>query len=704
MRKLVALVWLCGLVVLPPLVADPIDPSVAKPPVAKKEAKITALHGEERLDNYAWLCDKKSPEVIAYLEAENAYTAAVMKPTEDLQKALYGEFLSRIKQTDLSVPYKLGQHFYYTRTEKGKQYSIHCRKRGSLDAAEEIMLDLNELAKGQKFLGLGANVVSDDGNLLAHAIDVTGFREYTLRVKDLRTGELLPDRISKVSSVVWAADNKTLFYVIEDHAKRPFRLHRHVLGAKQDDILYEEKDELFRLRISRTRDKAYIFANCASSTTSETRYLRSDQPHEELRLVLPHENEHRYTVNHRDGLFYIRTNKDAKNYRLVTAPVANPDAKHWQEIVPHRPEVMLQGVDLFANHCVLSERAGGLPRLKVRDLRSGHEHIVDMPEAVYSVFAANSPEFNTHVLRYRYQSFVTPDSVFDYDMDKRDTKLLKRTEVLGGYDPGRYTSERIHAKADDGTLIPISLVYRKDIKRDGAAPMLLYGYGAYGSSGSANFAVPRLSLLDRGVVYALAHIRGGGDLGETWHDQGKMMHKRNSFTDFIACADHLIAQKYAARDKLVIQGGSAGGLLMGGVLTFRPDVAKAAVLQVPFVDVINTMLDTSLPLTIQEFLEWGNPRIKKEYDYMKSYCPYTNLKAQNYPSMLLTTSLNDSQVMYFEPAKYTAKLRTLKTDRNPLLLKTNMAGGHGGFSGRYDNLRETAFVQAFVLNQMGIDR
>jgi oligopeptidase B len=705
MRKtLLYCLFSTALITLVSRVAAQLDPNVAKPPIAKKSPKTSTTHGETRVDNYFWLRDKKSKEVLDYLEAENAYTKAVMKPTETFQEVLYKEMLGRIQQTDLSVPYCLGDYWYYTRTEKGKQYPIHCRKKGSLEGKEEIILDLNELAKGHKFFSRGAFVVSDDGNLLAYSTDVTGFREYTLYVKDLQSGKLLPDRIEKVTTVAWAADNKTLFYVTEDAAKRPYRLHRHVLGEKKDALVYEEKDELYRLVVRRTRDKAYLLAVSSSSTTTETRLLPSNDPAGKWRVLLPREEEHRYYVDHRAGRFYIRTNKDAENFRLVVAPAEDPQPKNWKEIVSYRTHVLLEGVDVFQNHCVLQEREMGLEQLRVIDLRSGKSHRLTFSEPVYSVRPAENPEFKTTVVRYHYQSLVTPDSVYDYDMDNRKPTLLKQTKVLGGYDPAAYVSERIFAKASDGTSIPISLVYKKGIKRDGKNPLFLYGYGAYGFSLPVSFASQRLSLLDRGVIYAQAHVRGGKEMGQIWHDQGKMMSKRNSFTDFIAAADRLVAKKYAARDRLVIQGTSAGGLLIGAVLNLRPDLCKAAVLKVPFVDVINTMLDASLPLTIQEYLEWGNPNIKKEYDYLKSYCPYTNLAAKAYPAMLVMTSLNDSQVMYWEPAKYVAKLRTLKTDSNPLLLKTNMAAGHGGASGRYDALREGAFMYAFVLREMGIEK
>jgi oligopeptidase B len=679
-----------------------VDPNGAAPPVAKRIPRTFTLHGDTLVDNYFWLREKSNPEVIRYLEAENAYTNAVMKPTERFQENLYKEMLARIKETDLSVPYRLGNYWYYTRTEQGQQYAIHCRKRGSLEAKEEVTLDLNEHAKGQKFLSLGLFTISDDGNLLAYTTDVSGFREYTLSVKDLRTGALLPDRIAKVRAAVWAADNQTVLYVTEDAAKRPYRLYRHVLGSSKDELVYEEKDELYRLAVRRSRDKAYLFAVSASSTTTEVRALPSDRPTAAWRVLLPRQADHEYHVDHRDGLFYLRTNKDAKNFRLVTAPVADSRPENWKEVIGHRAEVLLENVELFANHCVVAEREGGLPRRRVLDLRTGNAHALAFPEPVYAVFGEANPEFQTTVFRFGYQSLVTPRSVFDYDMDSRKRTLLKQTEVLGGYDAARYTSERIFATAPDGTRIPVSLVYRKDVRRDGTSPLLLYGYGSYGSSLPITFSSHRLSLLDRGVVYALAHIRGGKEMGQAWHDQGKMLSKRNTFTDFIAAAEHLIAQRYTSKERLVIEGGSAGGLLIGAVVNLRPDLCKTAVLNVPFVDVINTMLDPSLPLTVQEYLEWGNPNVKQDYDYIKTYCPYTNLATKDYPAMLVRTALNDSQVMYWEPAKYVAKLRATKTDENVLLLKTNMAAGHGGASGRYDALRETAFTYAFILNQLGI--
>ena len=682
------------------------QPGGTNPPVAKKVAKLTELHGETLVDDYYWLRQKKDPEVIKYLEAENAYTAAVMKPTEPLQEKLYKEFLGRIKQTDLSVPVREGNYWYYTRTEEGKQYPIHCRKKGSLDGKEEILLDVNELAKGHKFYNVAARVVSDDGNLLAYSSDTTGFREYTLRIKDLRTGELLPDKLTKIGAVVWASDNKTLFYVTEDHAKRPYKLWRHQLGDPQDKdtLLFEEKDELFRVGVSHSKDRKYIFLSIGSFTDSEVHYLKRDEPQGKFTVLMPREDGHRYSVEHRNGEFYIRTNKNAKNFRLVTAPAATPGPKHWQELIAHRPEVMLDRVDVFAGHLVLGEREGGLPRLVIFDPATKKRTPVAFDEPTYALFGNANPEYDTTFYRYSYTSFTTPPSVFEYDVAKNSRKLLKATEVLGGYDPKQYHAERTWATAKDGVKVPISVVYKKGIKLDGKASLLLYGYGAYGASNFANFQESRLSLLDRGMIFAIAHVRGGGEMGEPWHDDGKMMNKRNSFTDFIACAEHLIAEKYTSKDRLAIQGGSAGGLLMGGVLALRPDLPRVAILEVPFVDVINTMLDESLPLTVPEFLEWGNPRRSEHFTYMKSYCPYSNLKAGSYPAMLVRTSLNDSQVMYWEPAKYVAKLRPLKKDDNVLLFKCNMDAGHGGASGRYDALRERAFVYAFVLTRLGVEK
>lgn len=678
--------------------------TLPKPPVAKKSPKVTNIHGDTLVDDYFWMREKTDPQVISYLEAENAFTDAVMKPTTPFQEALYKEMVARIKETDLSVPSRDGDYYYYSRTEQGKQYQILCRKKGTLEASEETMLDLNEMSKGEKFLSLGASTVSPDGNLLAYSTDTTGFRQYTLSIKDLHTGKLFPERIPNVTSITWSTDNKTVIYGIEDQSKRPYRIFRHTVGepTTNDKLIYEEKDELFRVYARRTRSRAYIVISSSSSTTSESRYMAASRPADTPQLFQGRVEGVEYDIDHHGDTFYLRTNDQGKNFRLVTAPVSDPDKKNWKELLPLRSDVMLEDIDCFANHLVVSEREGGLQKLRVTDLRTGKAMHVPFPEPVYTAFVSQNPEFQTPKLRYNYQSYTTPGSVMEFDMDSQQSTLLKRTEVLGGYDPNSYKSERILATASDGVKIPISLVYRKDRRLTGAQPLLLDGYGSYGISSDVRFSSARVSLLDRGVIFAEAHIRGGGDLGKDWHDQGKMMKKKNTFTDFITCAEYLISSGYTSKDKLIITGGSAGGLLMGAVTNMRPDLFKAVVSHVPFVDVMNTMLDSSLPLTIQEYLEWGNPNEKPAYEYMKSYSPYDNIERKAYPTMLVKTSLNDSQVMYWEPAKYVAKLRAMKTDNNLLLFKINMAAGHGGSSGRYDALKEVAFDYAFILGQFGI--
>ena len=613
--------------------------------------------------------------------------------------------LARIKEDDTTVPFQRGRHFYYSRTEKGRQYPIYCRREGSLAAPEAVTLDLNALAEGHAFLSVGAHTVSDDGRLLAYSVDVTGSREYTLHVKDLATGELLPERIEKVAAVAWTADPATFFYVTEDPAKRPHRLWRHRLGASADDLLYEETDTLFRLYVERSRSLAYVFAVAASHTSSEVRFLPAAAPAGAWALIAAREKDHEYDVDHGvwrgDDVFYVRTNGGGRrNFRLVTAPVRDPGPDRWTELVPHRETVMLEGVDVFAAHYVVQEREDGLTRLRVTDLATRAAHDVLFPEPAYEATPESNHEFTARRYRFRYQSFVTPPSVFDYDVTTRERTLLKQTEVLGGYDPARYRSERLHAIAGDGTRIPISLVRRADAPRDGSCPMLLAGYGAYGFPYPVAFSSNRLSLLDRGVTVAIAHVRGGGELGKRWHDAGRMLQKRNTFTDFIASAEFLVKEGHTAHERLVIEGGSAGGLLVGAVLNMKADLCAAAVLRVPFVDVINTMLDESLPLTVGEFEEWGNPKIREHYEYMKTYCPYTNLGSRRYPPMLVRAGLNDSQVMYWEPAKYVAKLRALGTGEAPLLFKINLEVGHGGASGRYDALRELAFDYAFVLTRL----
>ncbi|HXG58364.1 MAG TPA: S9 family peptidase [Thermoanaerobaculia bacterium] len=674
-----------------------------KAPVAKRVPKKTTMHGETLVDDYAWIRDRKNPETIAYLEAENAYADAVMKPTAAWQKELYEELLSHIKETDVNVPFREGDWFYYSRTEKGKQYPIYARKK-SLESGEIVILDVNELAKGKKFMSVAAREVSDDGNLLAYSTDDTGYRQYTLQVKDLRTGELLADRAEKTGSVVWAADNRTLFYTVENAAKRQWRVYRHVLGEKEDVLVFEEADDLYDVYVERSRSGDWIFITSDSKTTTEVRAIPANDPAAAPRVIVPRRTDHKYYLEHRGDRFYILTNDAGINYRVVSAPVSDPDPKNWVEVIEHRKPVRIEAIDLFANHLVAREREDGLSQFEIVDLRDGKRHRISFPEPAYAAGPGPNEVFDTKVFRYVYQSLVTPPTVYDYDMETREQVLLKRTEVPGGFDPANYRSERIFATAGDGTKIPISLVYRKDVDPHGKNPLMLYAYGSYGASSNPTFSSNRLVLLDRGVVWAIAHVRGGGEMGKEWHEQGRMMVKKNTFTDFIAAAEHLIREKYTAKEKLAISGGSAGGLLMGAVVNMRPDLFRVVAAYVPFVDVINTMLDASLPLTTQEYIEWGNPNEKEAYLYMKSYDPYSNVAKKKYPAMLVRTSLNDSQVGYWEGVKWVAKLRRMKMDDNLLLLKVKMDAGHGGASGRYDALKDTAFDYAFILSQLGIEK
>jgi oligopeptidase B len=613
--------------------------------------------------------------------------------------------LSRIKETDVEVPYKKGDYFYYTRTEAGKQYPIRCRRKGSMDAPEEVVLDVNELAKGQNFMSLGEFEVSDDGNLLAYSTDNTGFRQYVLAVKDLRTGKTLPDHAERVGSVAWANDNKTFFYTIEDaQTKRQYRMYRHTAGTTgADTLVYEEKDERFNVNVGKSRSKGYIFLVSASHTTSEARYVPADQAMADWKVIEPRKQDVEYYPDHNGDFFYLRANDTGRNFRLVKAPVADPRRANWQEVVPERQDVMLRDVDFFKNYYVSYERQDGLPQIRVTDLQSGKSRRIEFPEPAYLSYGYINAEYDTNKIRYGYQSFITPPSVCEYDMVSGASVLLKQKEVPG-YDRGRYQVERIYATAPDGMKVPISLVHLKGAKLDGKGALFLTGYGSYGYAYDINFNSNIFSMVDRGVTYSVAHIRGGGEMGKAWHDAGRMMNKKNTFTDFIASAEYLVAQGYGSKDRLVIEGRSAGGLLMGVVLNMRPDLFHAALVGVPFVDVINTMLDESLPLTVPEFEEWGNPKEKAAFDYMISYSPYDNIEAKAYPNMLVKTSFNDSQVMYWEPAKYVAKMRAVRTDHNTLLLKTNMSpAGHGGASGRYDRLKETAFDYAYFLTQMGIN-
>ena len=702
-HELVLIASLTAALAMPAVNAQQNAQTVPQPPAAEKKQHTTRIHGYTLQDDYFWLREKSNPAVIKYLEAENAYTEAVMAPTKAFQESLYSEMLGRIKQTDLSVPTRIGGYMYYSRTEEGKQYSYMCRRKGSMSGAEEILLDLNALATGHKFLGLGAYVVSDDGNLLAYSTDTTGYRQYTLHVKDLRTGKTLSENIERVGSVVWATDNKTLFYTTEDPvSKRSDKFWRHAVDAAGSDLLYEEKDELFDIGAGRSLDRAMIFVGSYAKTSTEFRYLPAATPAAALKIVLPREPGHEYDVDHYRGAFYITTNRGAKNFRVVTTPIGDASEKSWKPFIDHNPAIKINGLSFFANHIIVSEREGGLTQLRVLDPATKQSYRITTDEPDFALSLGANPEFQTTTIRFNYQSMVTPSSIYDYDLTTKGRTLMKRQEVLGGYDPSRYEAKRIWAVARDGVKVPMSLVHKKGVALDGSAPLLLHAYGSYGSSGAPTFSSNRLSLLDRGVIYASAYIRGGGELGEEWREQGRMMKKITTFEDFIDCAEYLVTNKYTSSSRLVIQGGSAGGLLMGAVANMRPDLFKAVVSQVPFVDVINTMLDASLPLTTSEYLEWGNPNEKPAFDYMMKYSPYDNVKAVNYPATLVQVSLNDSQVPYWEGAKLVAKMRAMKTDRNPLILKANMGAGHGGSSGRYDALRETAFTYAFVLWQMGV--
>jgi len=651
------------------------------------------VHGDTRIDNYFWLRDRKNPDTIPYLEAENAYTKEKLKHTEALQAALYAEMLGRIQQTDLSVPVKRDDYFYYTRTEEGKQYSIQCRRKGP--GPEEILLDCNLLAEGHKYFRLGAFIAGPNHRLLAYSVDVEGDEKYTVRVKNLDTGELLADEIPNTSyTVEWAADNATFFYTTLDDALRPYKVFRHALGVGEDALIYHEPDELFTLDLSSTRSRAYIFININSSLTSEVRYLRKDQPTGEFRILLPRAYETEYDATHHGDSFFIRTNDGgAKSFRVVEAPVADPAKANWKETIPGREGITIESVTAFQDYLVTEERHRGLTQICIRAMHNGTQHSIEFPEPVYTAELGANAEFNTKLLRFNYTSLVTPASIYDYNMETRERELKKQQAVLGGYDPQLYQSERIYAGE-----VPISLVYKKSFVRDGRAPMLLYGYGSYGISIDPSFSSDRLSLLDRGFVYAIAHIRGGMDLGKPWHEAGRLLKKKSTFTDFIACAEKLIAEKYTSPDRLAIMGRSAGGLLMGAVVNLRPDLFAAVVAGVPFVDSLNTALDASLPLTVGEYEEFGDPSKPEFYEYMKSYAPYENVTSQAYPAIFVTAGLNDPRVSYWEPAKWVAKLRALKTNDRPLLLKTNLGSGHFGASGRYEYLKETAIEYAFLLD------
>ncbi len=685
-------------------------PSVAntplvKPPVAKIAPEVTEIHGYQLVDPYRWLRNREDPEVVAYLEAENAYLQTATAHTADLQESLFQEIVGRIQETDLSVPVRHGAYFYYDRIEEGRQYKVYCRKHGSLDAAEEVLLDLNALAEGEKYMRLGVYQVAPNHQVLAFALDRDGSEDYNLRFKDLATGELLPDSIKGVAySFAWANDNRTVFYTLRDHARRPHRVMRHVLGTSpaEDEGVYRDDDERFYVSVGATRSRRFIVASSGSSLTSEHHVINADHPAGGFRVFKAREQGIEYDIDHHGDHIYVRTNHEAKNFRLLRTPIDDWDPAQWREVRPHRPRVKLEWIEPFADHMVVAEREAGMRRLQVIDLARGTERPIEMPESVYATFSDTNPTFDTTSFRFQYTSPVTPRTVFEYDLISGARTLLKQDEVRGGYDPDAYEAQRLFARARDGMAVPVTLVYKKGMARDGSSPCLLYGYGSYGATLDPYFSSSRLSLIDRGFIFALANIRGGGALGEGWHEDGRMLNKRSTFTDFIDVASFLVDQRFTTPERMVMQGGSAGGLLMGAVLNMRPDLFRAAVAQVPFVDVVNTMLDESIPLTVGEFEEWGNPKNQEFFEYMLSYSPYDNVEAKAYPRLLITAGLNDPRVQYWEPAKWAARLRATKIDDNLLLLKTNMGAGHGGASGRYDAYRELAFVYAFLLDAVGL--
>jgi oligopeptidase B len=683
--------------------ASPASPAA---PVAAVRPYRLEAHGQVRTDEYYWLRDRDNPEVIRYLEAENAYTKAVMAHTEALQERLFEEIKGRIKQNDQSVPYRQGGYFYYTRLVEGKDYSIYARKRGSLSAPEEIMLDGNALAAGKPFFQVMGWQVSSGEDLLAFAVDTIGRRIATLRIKNLRTGELLPDMIPRVTgNLAWAEDNRTLFYTKQDSVTlRWNRIYRHVLGtdASRDQLVFDETDDTYNAFVFKTKSRAYVMIGSEQTLASEYRFVPADKPAQPFRVLLARRRGHEYDVDHFGDYFYIRSNDSAQNFRLMRTPVGRTGRENWQEVIPHRRDVYLQSFEIFKDQLVLSERKDGLVLLRVRPWNGSPEHYLDFGEPAYLAYIGTNPEFDTPLLRFGYTSLTTPTSTYDYDMTTRQKTLLKRDEILGGFDPANYVTERLYTTARDGTRVPVSLVYRRGIARP--APLLLYGYGSYGSSTDPTFSAERVSLLDRGFVYAIAHIRGGQEMGRAWYENGKLLHKKNTFTDFIDVGQDLVRRGYTTPDRLFARGGSAGGLLIGAVINLQPDLFKGAIAGVPFVDVITTMMDASIPLTTSEYDEWGNPNDSTYYRYMLSYSPYDQVERKAYPNLLVTAGLHDSQVQYFEPAKWVARLRAMRTDTHRLILRTNMEAGHGGASGRYKRWRDVAFEYAFLLDLAGLDQ
>ena len=680
-------------------------------PIAPKKPHNIIQHGLPRVDNYFWLRERENPETLKYLHSEDDYQQEMTQHTLALQETLFQEMKARLQEDDISVPEQVDDFFYYTRNEKGKQYPIFCRKQGSLDAPENILLDQNTLAEGRSFCRVGAFSVSPGHTLLAYSIDEDGSEKCVIYIKDLTKNSLLDEKISNTygdvydhEGIAWANDNKTFFYVTLDAAQRPDKLYRHTLHTDpaSDKLLYHEADESFFLFALKSRSRAYIMAFSHSTTTDEWRILSADQPQEEFKLFEPRQRGHEYTIEHHGKSFFVRTNDSAPNFRLVQTPAEATRREHWREIVPHRADTLIDGMQAFEKFLVLHERRDGLKQIRISEPDGQtNQQYVPFPEPVYTYYPENNPDFASNRLRFVYSSLVTPKSVIDFDMKNCQWQLKKQDEIPSGYDPSLFACERQFATAEDGTRIPISLLYKKGIKLDGQNPTLLYGYGSYGMSVDPAFNASRLSLVERGFVFAIGHVRGGSEMGRDWYKNGKMLNKRNTFTDFIACAEHLIAQKYTSTPKLAIMGRSAGGLLVGAAVTMRPDLFGAVIAAVPFVDVINTMSDPTIPLTTLEYDQWGNPDDKEYFDYMMSYSPYDNLRATAYPDMLISTGLNDPRVAYWEPAKFTAKLRELKTNDTLVLLKTNFDAGHAGASGRYDYLKEVAFEYAFLIDRIG---
>ncbi len=671
------------------------------PPVARRETTTRVVHGQPLVDPYAWLRERDDPEVRAYLEAENAYTARAMRHTEPLQEELYGELVGRLQETDSSVPVRVDDYWYYSRTVEGLQYPIRCRKPGSLDAAEEVLLDLNAFEK--RFVALGAFAVSPDHRLLAYSLNEDGSESFRLRVLDLERKELVGEAIENTSpSLAWANDSRTFFYTVRDAARRPHQAYRHVVGrpAAEAELVFHEADERFFVSLFKTRSRRFVLLAAESNVTTEIHVLDADRPEDGFRPLIERRQGVEVDLDHHTDTFYVLTNSGAINFKLMAVPVADPAEDNWREVIAHRPDVQLEAVGCFRRHLVVRLRRGGLRQLLIRDLETGGEHEIAFDEPAYTVMAQDNPDFESGVLRFVYSSLVTPRSIFDYDMTTRRRELKKRMEVVGGYDRERFVSERIEARAADGTRVPISLVYARGLDRDGSRPALLNAYGAYGSCNEPRFLASRLSLLERGFVFAIAHVRGGGELGRGWYEDGKMLCKENTFGDFIAAAEHLVREGYTSPERLAIRGGSAGGLLIGAVLNRRSELFAAAVADVPFVDVLNTMLDHSMPLTVTELEEWGDPRDRRYFEYMRGYSPYDNVAAVAYPQLLVTAGLNDSRVQYWEPAKWTARLRALNQGRRRLVFKIDLESGHSGASGRYDSLRQEAFRQAFIIDSI----